>query len=116
MADDDEITRERSSANFGKDLARRPRNAVSAGFDWTSPLAGLKLGADVRMVSDSFDDAGNFTRLDGYGLVTLRASVPLPGGFELYGRVENLGNVKYQTVADYGTYGRTGTVGVRAKW
>lgn len=100
----------------GKDLARRPRNAVSAGFDWTSPLAGLKLGADVRMVSDSFDDAGNFTRLDGYGLVTLRASVPLPGGFELYGRVENLGNVKYQTVADYGTYGRTGTVGVRAKW
>ncbi len=100
----------------GKDLARRPRNAVSAGFDWTTPMAGLKLGADVRLVSDSFDNAGNTVRLDGYGLITLRASVPLPGGFELYGRVENLGNVKYQTVADYGTYGRTGTVGVRAKW
>ncbi|WP_088309842.1 TonB-dependent receptor plug domain-containing protein [Novosphingobium sp. B 225] len=100
----------------GRDLPRRPRNAVSAGLDWTTPLAGMKLGADVRLVSDSFDNAGNTRRLDGYGLVTLRASVPLPGGFELYGRVENLGNAKYQTVADYGTYGRTGTVGVRAKW
>ncbi len=102
--------------NTGKDLARRPRNALSAGFDWTTPLAGLKLGADLRMVSDSFDNAGNTVRLDGYGLVTVRASVPLGEHFELYGRVENLGNVKYQTVANYGTYGRSGFVGVRTRW
>lgn len=100
----------------GKDLARRPRSAVSAGLDWTTPLAGLTLGADLRLVSDSYDDAGNFTRLDGYGLVTLRASVPLPGGLELYGRIENLGNVKYQTVAGYGTYGRSAFVGLRGRW
>ena len=102
--------------NTGKDLARRPRNALSAGFDWTTPLAGLKLGADLRLVSDSFDDAFNSTRLDGYGLVTVRASMPLGEHFELYGRVENLGNVKYQTVANYGTYGRSGFVGVRTRW
>ncbi len=100
----------------GKDLARRPRNAVSAGLDWTTPLAGLTLGADLRVVSDSYDDAGNFTRLDGYGLVTLRASVPLPGGLDLYGRIENVGDVKYQTVAGYGTYGRSAFVGLRGRW
>lgn len=100
----------------GKDLARRPRNALSAGFDWTTPLAGLKLGADLRLVSDSFDNAGNTVRLDGYGLVTVRASVPLGEHFELYGRVENLGDVKYQTVANYGTYGRSGFVGIRTRW
>lgn len=100
----------------GKDLARRPRNAVTAGLDWTTPLAGLTLGADLRLLSDSYDDAGNFTRLDGYGLVTLRASVPLPGGLELYGRVENLGNVRYQTVAGYGSYGRSAFVGLRGRW
>ncbi len=100
----------------GKDLARRPRNAVTAGLDWTTPLAGLTLGADLRLVSDSYDDAGNFTRLDGYGLVTLRASMPLPGGLELYGRVENLGNVHYQSVAGYGSYGRSAFVGLRGRW
>jgi vitamin B12 transporter len=56
-----------ADANYGKALARRPRNALTLSADWTSPLAGLTLGADVRLVSDSFDDAGNRTRLDGYG-------------------------------------------------
>jgi vitamin B12 transporter len=100
----------------GKDLARRPRSALSAGLDWTTPLGGLALGADLRLVSDSFDDAGNFTRLDGYALVTLRASVPLGEHFELYGRIENVTDARYQTVAGYGSYGRSAYGGVRARW
>lgn len=100
----------------GKDLARRPRHAFSTGLDWTTPLAELKLGADLRVVSDSFDDAGNFTRLDGFALVTVRASLPVTEQVELFGRVENLGNKQYQTVAGYGTYGRSAYAGVRARW
>lgn len=100
----------------GKDLPRRPHNTASAGLDWETPLAGLKLGADLRLAGDSFDDRGNFTRLGGYGLLTLRASLPLGEQFELYGRVENVTDTSYQTVAGYGTYGRSAFVGVRAKW
>ena len=100
----------------GKDLPRRQRDTVSAGLDWESPLAGLKLGADLRLAGHSYDDRGNFTRLDGYGLLTLRASLPLGEQFELYGRVENVTDTDYQTVAGYGTYGRSAFVGVRAKW
>lgn len=100
----------------GKDLPRRPRDLVSAGLDWDAPLAGLKLGADLRLAGANFDDRGNFTRLDGYGLLTLRARVPLGERFELYGRIENVTATDYQTVADYGTYGRTAFVGLRAKW
>ena len=100
----------------GKDLARRPRNMVSFSADWTTPLEGLKLGADLRMVGDSFDDRGNFTRLDGYGLLTLRASVPLGSQLELYGRVENVTDQHYQTVAGYGSYGRSAYGGVRVTW
>ncbi|MFM5895321.1 MAG: TonB-dependent receptor plug domain-containing protein [Novosphingobium sp.] len=100
----------------GTDLARRPRNMVSVAADWTTPLRGLKLGADVRMVSDNFDDRGNSTRLDGYGLMTLRASVPLGTHFELYGRVENVTDNTYQTAAGYGTYGRSAYGGVRVRW
>ena len=100
----------------GKDLARRPRHMASASADWTTPLQGLALGVDLRLVGDSFDDRGNFTTLDGYGLVTLRASVPLGEHLELYGRVENVIDTKYQTVAGYGTYGRSAYGGVRVKW
>ena len=99
-----------------KDLARRPRHALSLAADWTTPLAGLVLGADLRAVSQSYDDAGNFTRLGGYTLLTFRASIPVSEKFDLYGRVENLGDIRYQTAAGFGTTGRSVFVGARAKF
>ena len=107
---------EATNRTTGTQLARRPRNLVSVSADWTTPLQGLKLGADMRLVSDSFDDSGNFTALDGYGLLTLRASVPLGEHLELYGRVENVTDAAYQTVAGYGTYGRSAYGGIRASF
>lgn len=100
----------------GNDLARRPRNALTLSADWTTPLAGLALGGDVRLVSDSFDDAYNTTRLDGYALATLRASMPVGNHFELFGRVENLFDARYETAAGYGTYGRAAYAGVRVRY
>lgn len=108
--------RTRGTANFGKDLARRPAHALTLSSDWTSPLAGLTLGADLRLVGDSFDNASNTRRLDGYALTTVRASFPLTEKVELYGRVENVFDVNYQTVADYGTWGRSAYIGIRAKY
>ncbi|MEQ1498684.1 MAG: TonB-dependent receptor [Novosphingobium sp.] len=100
----------------GKQLPRRAGHSLSASIDWTTPAAGLKLGADFRLAGDRFDDAGNFTALDGYGLITLRASVPIGDRFELYGRVENVTDARYETVSGYGTYGRSAYAGVRLKW
>lgn len=100
----------------GNDLARRPRDLLSVSGDWETPLSGLTLGADLRVAGDSFDDGGNFTSLDGYGLVTLRAAMPLGEHFELFGRIENLTDQSYQTAAGYGTYGRSAYGGVRLKW
>ena len=108
-------TRSRNRAN-GNDLARRPRHAVTVSADWETPLGGLTLGGDVRLVGDSFDDAGNFTRLDSYALATVRASLPLGEHLELFGRVENLTDENYQTAAGYGTYGRSAYVGARARF
>ncbi len=100
----------------GNDLARRPRHGLSVSGDWTTPLHDLTLGADLRLVSDSYDDAGNFTSLDGYALVTLRASLPLTDKIELFGRVENVTDASYQTVAGYGTAGRSAYAGVKARF
>lgn len=107
---------EATDRTSGRDLARRPRHLATLTADWETPLKRLKLGADLRLVGDSFDDRGNFTTLDGYGLLTLRASVPLGEHLELYGRVENVTDKVYQTVAGYGTYGRSAYGGVRVKW
>lgn len=104
------------SANRGNDLARRPRHAVTVWADWRTPLHDLTLGGDIRMVGDSFNDAGNFTRLDGYALVTLRASLPVSDGIELFGRIENVTDERYETVAGYGTMGRSAYLGARARF
>ncbi|NLR71239.1 TonB-dependent receptor [Novosphingobium sp. ERN07] len=104
------------TANFGKYLPRRPTHALTLSSDWTTPLAGLTLGADLRLVGDSFDNASNATRLDGYALTTVRASFPVTERVELYGRVENLFDQAYQTVATYGTWGRSAYIGIRARY
>ena len=112
----DTENRTSGAANNGNDLPRRPRHALTASFDWETPLAGLTLGGDIRLLGDSFDDAGNFTRLDGYAVGTVRASLPIGEHVELFGRVENLWDEQYQTAAGYATAGRSGHVGARARF
>lgn len=102
------------SANFGNRLARRPDYALTLWGDWHTPLDGFSLGADLRLVSDSFDEAGNFTPLDGYWTGDLRVSYDL-GALELFGRVENVADAVYQTAAGYSQAGRGAFVGVRVK-
>jgi len=103
-----------AGANLGNDLARRPRQTVNVSLDYKLPF-GLSLGGTVSHVSDSFDDAGNFTRLDGYVLAGVRAEMPIGDHFALYGRVDNLFDERYQTVSGYGTLGRAAYGGVRVK-
>lgn len=98
----------------GRDLARRPRNLATVWADWTGP-AGIALGADLRLVSASFDDRANTVRLAGYEVLDLRAAVPLGRGLELFGRVENLLDRSYQTAAGYGSPGRGVFTGVRGR-
>lgn len=107
---------EATDRGTGRDLARRPRHAVSASLDWETPLAGLKLGTDLRLVGDSFDDAANTVRLDSHALATVRASVPIGEKFELFGRIENLTDARYEVAAGYGTYGRSAYAGARLRW
>lgn len=106
----------------GRDLYRRPRHALSLSGDWTTPLAGLVLGADTRFVSESVDDPfgdsnlANDVKLKPYAVLTLRASLPVTEQIELFGRIENAGNARYQAVAGYNTPGRSAYIGARARF
>lgn len=104
-----------AGANLGKRLALRPQNSASLTADWQSPW-GASFGTSIVMVGDSFDNPSNSVRLDGYALVTLRAAMALTDALELYGRIENLFDTDYQTVARYSSYPRAATIGVRAKF
>nr|WP_247713861.1 TonB-dependent receptor [Qipengyuania xiamenensis] len=98
----------------GNELARRPRHFGTLFADWESDF-GLSLGADLRIVGESFNDAGNFTQIDGYELLDLRAAMPFGDHLEVFGRVENVFDTEYETVSGYGTAGRGVYAGVRAQ-
>ncbi|HEU4960973.1 MAG TPA: TonB-dependent receptor [Sphingomonas sp.] len=100
---------------FGQDLARRPRDTVSVSADYRLPV-GLSLGGTILMVGDSFDYAALDPRLDGYVIASLRAELPITRSVSLYGRVENLFDEHYQTVAGYGSYGRAAYGGIRLRF
>ena len=73
-------------------------------------------GADLRVVSGSFDDTANLVPIDGYATLGVRGEWAANDHVTLFGRVENLWNEDYQTAAGYATEGRAAHVGARARW
>lgn len=101
-----------------RDLARRPRNTVAVGADWRSPLHDLTLGGDVRLVSRAvdYDFLGNVLPIASHVVATVRASLPLTDKIEMFGRVENIGDERYQTAYGFNTAGRSAYVGARVRY
>jgi vitamin B12 transporter len=63
--------------------------------------------------SGRFDHAGGTTRLPGYGLVNLHASLALNRGWSVFGRIGNLFDKDYELAKNYATERRTLFAGVR---
>lgn len=110
----DARNRTEGSANEGNRLARRPSQTLSLVSDYQAP-AGWSVGATLSQVSSSFDDAANTRRIPGYLTADIRASISFAERFELYGRITNLFDERYETVSLYGAPGRQAFVGIRAK-
>lgn len=107
--------RNRSGANAGRRLQLRPQHSGTATVDWETPLR-LKVGGTLTLAGDSFNDAANAVRIDGYAVFDLRASYPVTDKIEVFGRVENLFDEAYTVVTGYGTSGRSAYVGARAQF
>lgn len=103
-----------TNAATGTRLPRRAKNNLFIGIDkaWNS---GLKLGADLRVGGGRFDDTANLQPVSGHLTVGLRAAFAVTDRIEIYGRVENLFDERYQLVRTYGTAGRSAYAGVRVK-
>jgi vitamin B12 transporter len=112
--------RSAGSTDFGKQLVRRPKDSLSvvADYLWAS---GLQTGATLRWTGARRDvdyDAwpAQDVRLGGYVLADVRAAFPVAAGIELYGRIENLFDARYETVLRYGVQGRAAYAGVRLSY
>ena len=111
----DARNRSPGNGNFGKQLARRPRQTVNATVDYRWGF-GLETGATLTHIGTSLDNASNTRRLPGYVIADVRAAFPLTRHIEVYGRIENLFDEHYATVFQYGTPGRAAYGGVRVTY
>lgn len=100
----------------GLDLLRRPRDKAYASLDYNWSF-GVSTGASISLVGDSadIDDNGKRVQNDGHATVDIRASYPIGHHAELYARIENLFDTRYETVFNYGQPGRAATAGIRLK-
>ena len=103
------------AANFGKWLARRPRNQANFEASYVWPVR-LTTAVAARYAGHSFDDAANRNLSKTYTLWDVRASFPVTDQIEVYGRVENLFDKNYETIRNYGQLGRAAYAGVRARF
>lgn len=107
--------RTQDSATYGRQLQRVPRHLANAeaGIDLSQ---GLRASVAARYSGESFNAATGTATLDDYWLIDLRAQWQVAKGLIVQGRIENLTDRHYETVAGYGTLGRTATVGIRSRF
>ncbi|MDT7535472.1 TonB-dependent receptor [Sphingobium sp. SA2] len=111
----DATNRSPGNVNFGRQLVRRPQHSVTALIDYRWGF-GLETGVTLTHVGSNFDNANNSRKVEGYVLADLRASFPLTDRIDIYARVENLFDERYETVFRYGSPDRAGYAGVRMRY
>jgi vitamin B12 transporter len=97
----------------GLQLARRPHDSANILLTW-QVLDVLNVGLSADYTGARFDDAGHFTKLGETAHLNLLAACKFGGGFELFGRIENLSDNGREAVAGYGVPGRAFYAGIRS--
>lgn len=92
-------------------LQRRARRQAALAADYAQ--GAWRAGVEAVLSSGRFEYAGGTTRLPGYGLVNLHASLALNRDWSLFGRIGNLFDKDYELAKNYATEGRTVFVGAR---
>jgi vitamin B12 transporter len=99
------------SAQFDNWLARRAQN--TARLDIDRRFGDFRAGITANGAGKRYDDAANTLRLGGYGTVDLRLEYAISRDWSVLGRVSNLFDRDYETVAWYNQPGREYRLSVR---
>lgn len=107
----DPRNRTAGSAQFDNALARRAQN--TARLDVDRSFGAFRAGLTAEGTGKRYDDAANAVRLAGYGTLDLRLEFALNRDWSLLGRVSNVFDREYETVAWYNQPGREYRLSVR---
>lgn len=103
----------------GQELVRRPRDLASlnVNYRFLDDAANVNLGVTYTGSQKdlAFDEAYNTSpvTLDGYTLVNIAASYQVTPSVQVYGRLDNLLDEKYEEVWTYGSLRRAGYLGMK---
>jgi vitamin B12 transporter len=93
---------------------RRPEQLANLGVAFAGVDERLNLHAFYRFSRDSFDQPGaTLVALDEFAVLDLSGSFRISDSVQVYGRVENVTDEKYQEIIGYNTAGRAAYVGIR---
>ena len=93
-----------------KQLQLRAKNSLK--LDAQRDFGKASYGVSLIAQGKRYADAANTTTLGGYGIVNLRGQWALAKQWTLKGHINNIGNKRYETVADYNSLGTTFYLGV----
>jgi len=98
-------------------LLRRPRHSGGIVLD-QRVRQGFDLNLSFRFSGERRDNdfstwPSTPVTLDGYGIVNVAANWKITPNFQLFGRIDNLFDTKYEEILGYGTVGVTGYLGIR---
>ena len=101
---------------------RRPESIASGAITWTHPgdtaSATLVVRHNGEMLDSDFTAGfpAGIATLDDFTLVNINARVELSDGIDLFGRVENLLDERYEQVLSFVSPGLTAIAGIRAQF
>jgi len=98
----------------GKRLARKPDTLLNFNAEYAASQK-IHLGAGIRASGESFDDAANTVLLKSYVLADLRIRYVINDRVELYGRLDNITDSRYETAEGYGQPGRRLWLGLHTR-
>jgi vitamin B12 transporter len=86
----------------GNRLPRWPLHQASliAGYQ---PIERLLLNVEYRYVGSRFNDANNTQKMSAFGVVNAQVTYDVTKQFQVYGRVDNLFNERYEEILFFGT-------------
>jgi len=100
-------------------LLRRPRHKGSLSVLY-SGLPGLQVEGRATLIGKRPDVSNEFpfgrVHLPAYVRFDARASYAVTDAMEVYGRIENIANARYEEIRDFGVTGRAFYAGVRLTW
>jgi len=97
--------------NDGNQLPRRAEEIFFV--DIGKRVNNWRLGGSLHIQGDSYDDLGNFTKLDGFTVVNVRAEYLLKPAWAVGLHVNNLFDEEYETAANFNQDGTNGKVTLR---